>query len=36
KAAVCEMRKDSEGILDELEMMAEIIDNEVGLKSRFH
>jgi predicted transcriptional regulator len=36
KAAVCEMRKDSEWIFDELEMMAEVIDDEVGLKCRSH
>lgn len=36
KAAVCEMRKDSERIFDELEMMAEVIDDEVGLKCRSH
>ncbi len=34
KAAVQEMRKDSERILDELEVMAEEIDRKMGLKNR--
>ncbi|KXS43240.1 MAG: hypothetical protein AWU59_1217 [Methanolobus sp. T82-4] len=34
KAAVQEMRKDSERIFDELEEIAEEIDNQVGLKNR--
>lgn len=34
KAAVREMRKDSERIFDELEKIAEEIDDEVGLRSR--
>ncbi|WP_445474070.1 ArsR family transcriptional regulator [Methanococcoides methylutens] len=34
KAAVCEMRKDSERIFDELDKIAEDIDNEFGLRSR--
>lgn len=34
RAAVCEMRKDSERIFDELEKIAEEIDDEVGLRSR--
>lgn len=34
KAAVREIRKDSERILDEVELMAEEIDLKLGLKSR--
>jgi len=34
KAAVQEMRKDSERIFDELEVMAEEIDRKMGLKNR--
>lgn len=34
KAAVKEMRKDSERILDELESIAEEIDSIMGLKNR--
>ncbi|MBC7085235.1 MAG: winged helix-turn-helix transcriptional regulator [Methanomethylovorans sp.] len=34
KAAVQEMRKDSERIFDELEAMAEEIDKKMGLKNR--
>lgn len=34
KAAVCEMRKDSNRIFDELEMMAEELDHEAGLTNR--
>lgn len=34
KAAVQEMRKDSERIFDELEIMAEEIDRKMGLKNR--
>ncbi|AKB13961.1 regulatory protein, arsR family [Methanosarcina thermophila] len=34
KAAVKEMRKDSERIFDELEYMAEEIDSRIGIKNR--